>query len=111
MTVAVRVPHGLKWATGGRETVLTQGSTLGEMWDQLHAAHPDLMWRLSLEQGPPSFWVRVSINGQASDHPIRVETPLADGSEVELHILPGSGAATGASSGKRAPSGCGTTRG
>lgn len=111
MAVTVQVPYGLEWSTGGHQRVVAQGSTLGEVWDDLHAAYPEMMWRLSLEQGPPSFWVRVTINGQPGEHPVRLETPLADGSEIEIHILPGSGAATGTSSGKKAPAGCGTNRG
>lgn|GEM_PF-4843252 len=110
MTVAVRVPYGLKWSTGGHEVVTAEGSTLGEVWDDLHAAYPELMCRLSLEQGPPSFWVRVTVDGRPAEHPVRLERPLADGSGLEIHVLPGSGAATGVSSGKRKP-GCGTNRG
>ena len=110
MTVAVRVPYGLTWSTGGHDIVLAEGSTLGEVWDDLHAAYPDLMWRLSLEQGPPSLWVRVTVDGRPGEHPVQLQTPLADGSDVEIHVLAASGAATGTSSGKGKP-GCGTKRG
>ena len=111
MSVAVRVPHGLAWAAGGQQTVDVGGSTLGEVWENLHAAYPELMWRVSLEQGPPSFWVTVSLNGEPVERPIRVETPVADGSEIALHIILASGAASGAASGKPPPVGCGTNRG
>ena len=110
MTVAVQVPHGLKWSTGGHEVVPAEGSTLGEVWEDLHAAYPELMWRLSVEQGPPSFWIRVTVDGRPCEHPVQTEQPLPHGSNVEIHVLPGSGAATGVSSGKRKP-GCGTNRG
>jgi len=75
-------------------------------------AYPELMWRVSAGEGQPSFWVRVTIDGQAAEHPTRLDTPLADGAEIALHILPGSGVAAGAASGKPpAAAGCGASRG
>jgi|SRR5581483_791131 len=112
MTVTVRVPHGLSWATGDRDRVVVEGSTLGEVWNNLHAAYPELMWRLSAGPGRPSFWVRVMIDGRPAEHPTRLETPVSDGAELSLHILPGSGVAAGASSGKPpAAAACGASRG
>ena len=112
MSVSVRIPHGLAWATGGQGRLEVEGSTLGEVWDNLDAAYPELMWRLSEGPGQPSFWVRVSIDGQPAEHPPRLDTPLPDGSEVAFHILPGSGVAAGATSGKPpAVAACGASRG
>jgi molybdopterin synthase sulfur carrier subunit len=111
MTVAVRVPHGLAWSTGGQNRVQAQGSTLGEVWSDLRATYPELMWRLSLEQGRPSFWVGISLNGEPMERPARLDAPLSDGSELTLQIIPGSGAASGAASGKPPPSGSGANRG
>jgi hypothetical protein len=101
----------LAWTADGLERVETEGSTLGEVWDNLDAAYPELMWRLSAEPGRPSFWVRVMVDGQAMEHPTRLETPLADGAELAVHIIPGSGVAAGAASGgKPPPSGGGSNR-
>jgi hypothetical protein len=100
MTVSVRIPHGLTWTTGGREWVEVDGATLGEVWENLHATYPDLMWRLSEGPTRPSFWVRVTVDGRAAEHPTRLDLPLSDGAELALHILPGSGVAAGAASGK-----------
>ena len=111
MTVSVRVPHGLAWTVGGRDFVEVEGSTLGEVWENLGTAYPDLMWRLSEGPGRPSFWVRVTVDGRATEHPTRLDTPLADGAEIAFHILPGSGAAAGAASGKPPPAGCAASRG
>jgi len=111
MSVSVRVPHGLAWAVGGRDRVEVEGSTLAEVWDNLSTAYPELMWRLS--EGPaPSFWVRVTVDGEPLEHPTRLETPLRDGAEVAFHILPGSGVAAGATSGKPpVVAACGASRG
>ena len=111
MSVWVRVPHGLAWAAGGQERIEVVGSTLAQVWDSLSAAHPELMWRLS--EGPaPSFWVRVTVDGRALEHPTRLETALPDGAEVAFHILPGSGVAAGATSGKPpVVAACGASRG
>jgi hypothetical protein len=112
MTVWVRIPHGLQWTTGGRERVEVEGSPLGEVWDNLAAAYPELMWRLSDGPGRPSFWVRVTIDGRAAEHPIRLDTSLQDGAELAIQILPGSGVAAGATSGKPpAVAACGASRG
>ena len=112
MTVSVRIPHGLAWTVGGRDHVTVEGSTLGEVWNNLGNAHPELMGRLSAAEGRPSFWVRVTIDGQAAGHPTRLDTPVSDGAEIALHILPGSGVAAGAASGRPpAASGCGASRG
>jgi len=111
MTVSIRIPHGLTWTVGGRERVEVEGSTLGEVWAKLHAAYPELMWRLSADHGGPSFWVRVTVDGRVAEHPTRLDTPLANGAELAFHILPGSGVAAGAASGKPPPSGCAASRG
>ena len=111
MTVSVRIPHGLAWTVGGRDRVEVEGSTIGEVWDNLHAAYPELMWRLSDGPGQPSFWVRVTIDGQRAEHPTRLDAPVTDGAEIAFHILPGSGVAAGAASGKPPPAGCSASRG
>jgi molybdopterin converting factor small subunit len=112
MTVSVRIPHGLAWTVGGRDRVEVEGSTVGEVWDNLRATYPDLMWRLSDGPDRPSFWVRVTIDGRSAEHPTRLDTPLTDGAEIAIHILPGSGVAAGAASGKPPPAaGCGASRG
>jgi len=112
MTVSVRIPHGLAWTVGGRDRIEVEGSTIGEVWDNLRAAYPDLMWRLSDGPDRPSFWVRVTIDGHSAEHPTRLDTPLTDGAEIAIHILPGSGVAAGAASGKPPPAaGCGASRG
>ena len=67
---------------------------MGEVWDNLHAAFPELMWRLSLEQGPPSFWVRLSVNGRRLGHPPPRDLPVEDGSEMTLVVVPGGPAGT-----------------
>lgn len=110
MTVSVRIPHGLAWTVGGRDRVEVEGSTLGEVWDNLHTAYPELMWRLS-EGSRPSFWVRVTIDGHRAQHPTSLDTPLSDGAELAFHILPGSGVAAGAAAGKPPPAGCAASRG
>ena len=112
MTVAVRVPHGLAWAADGHQTVDVDGSTLAEVWDNLHAAYPELMWRLTLEEGPANFILTVSVDGRALHQPLQTEVPLTDGSRVTLGVLPASGAGTGAASGRPpAAGGSGTSRG
>jgi molybdopterin converting factor small subunit len=111
MMVSVRIPLGLSWTTGGRDRVEVGGSTLGEVWENLHAAYPELMWRLSAGEGRPSFWVRVTVDGRPAEHPTRLDMALADGAEIALHILPGSGVAAGAASGKPPATACGVSRG
>ena len=92
----VRVPLGLEWCVDGERAVDIPGATVREVWANLHAAYPELMWRLSLEQGPPSFWVRILVDGHQVDQLSGLDTAVSETSEVALHILPGSGPAAGA---------------
>jgi hypothetical protein len=91
MPVTVRVPHGMAWCAGGRAVVEAEGSTLRELWASLHTAFPELMWRLSLEQGPPSFWVRIYLDGRPVDRRGGFDTEIPDGALVTLHVLHGAG--------------------
>ena len=92
MTVMVRVPFGMAWCVGGGDSVEEEGATLGELWQNLHARYPDLMSRLSLEQGTPSEWLRVSIDGQRIESLDNLDIELRNGAYVELTILAGSAA-------------------
>jgi hypothetical protein len=94
MPVTVQVPHGMAWCAGGRHTIESEGATLRELWDNLHAACPELMWRLSTEQGTPSFWVRVALDGTRLEVADALDTEIPDGAEVVLSVV--SGAPAGA---------------
>lgn len=96
MSTKVRVPLGMEWCAGGARVVDVDGTTVGEVWDNLRSACPELMWRISLEQGPPSFWVRVLVDGEHIEKLNGLDTELSPTSEVTLHILAGSGPAAGA---------------
>lgn len=64
MTVKVQIPHGMAWCTEGRRVVDGAGATVGELWEDLTQAHPELMWRLSTEAGDPGRWIRIALDGQ-----------------------------------------------
>jgi hypothetical protein len=90
LAVTVLVPHGMAWCADGRRIVQAEGSTLRAVWTDLHRSFPELMWRISLEQGPPGFWVRIFIDGEpAQRENYDVEVP--DGAVISLHVIPGAG--------------------
>jgi molybdopterin synthase sulfur carrier subunit len=83
MTVKVQVPHGMAWCTGGKRVVDGEGATVGELWADLTAAHPELMWRLSTETGEPSRWIRIALDGQKVPQDTAKEAPL-EGVEIVM---------------------------
>ena len=89
MAVIVRVPHGMAWCVGNQKTVEASGATVRELWQNLHTSYPELMWRLSKEQGSPSFWVRITVDGRPLDQLEGLDTRLGPDSVVALQVLEG----------------------
>jgi len=87
MTVKVQVPHGMAWCTGGQRVVDGDGATVGELWAHLRTAYPDLMWRLSTEDGAPSRWIRVALDGQKVGQQNAPEASLAGVTIVAITVM------------------------
>ena len=84
MSVTVRIPTPLRKHTDGNETVEIDGSTAGEVLQNLAETHPALREKIFTDDGD----VRRFVNVFANDRDIRfqeeLETELADGDQVSI---------------------------
>lgn len=87
MAINVQVPHGMAWCTGGKRVVQAEGATVGELWADLAAAYPELMWRLSTEEGKPIRWVRIALDGQKVPQETALEASLEGITVVTLTVM------------------------
>ena len=84
MSVTVRVPTTLRSLTAGASEVALDGATVGEVLDQLEAAHPGFKGRLLDDEGG----LRRFVNLYVADDDVRfrdgLATPVADGDTVSI---------------------------
>lgn len=84
MSVTVRVPTTLRSLTAGASEVALDGATVGEVLDQLEAAHPGFKSRLLDDEGG----LRRFVNLYVADDDVRfrdgLATPVADGDTVSI---------------------------
>jgi len=84
MTVAVRIPTPLRKLTGGADEVSIEGATIGEMIDNLEAAHAGLKERLCDDSGEIRRFVKVYLNDEDVRFLKGRDTELKDGDEVSI---------------------------
>jgi molybdopterin synthase sulfur carrier subunit len=84
MSVTVRVPTTLRPLSGGASQVAVEGATVGEVLDNLDAAHPGFKDRLFDEAGGLRRFVNVFV----ADDDVRfldgLGTPVPDGETVSI---------------------------
>ena len=84
MTVTVRVPTPLRTLTSGASEVTVDGATVGEVLDNLEAAHPGFKSRLFDDAGGLRRFVNVFV----ADDDVRfldgLATPVPDGETVAI---------------------------
>ena len=83
MAVEVKVPTILRTYTGGDKAVRGDGSTLGEVFDDLDARHPGLKGRV-VEEGDLRRFVNVYVNDEDVRFTGGLETSLSDGDTVVI---------------------------
>ena len=83
MAITVRVPTQLRTLTAGKEEVSATGATVGELIDQLEAAHPGLRDRLLDAKG-----IRRFVNLYLNEDDVRfldgLNTPLKDADTLTI---------------------------
>ena len=84
MSVTVKLPTQLRASAGGEGAVVVEGSTVGEALDALYAAHPELRERLSDEDGTLRRFINVYVSGDDIRFGEVLDTPVADGQEVQI---------------------------
>jgi len=84
MSVTVRVPTTLRTLTGGASEVALDGTTVGQVLDQLESAHPGFKERLLDDDGG----LRRFVNLYVADDDVRfregLATPVSDGDTVSI---------------------------
>jgi molybdopterin synthase sulfur carrier subunit len=84
MAVTVKIPTQLRAATGGHGELELEGGTVGEVLDALFERHGELRDRLSDGDGALRRFVNVYVDGEDIRFAEGLETPVADGHEVQI---------------------------
>ena len=84
MAVKVKIPTQLRSASGGEAEVQVDGSTVGEVLGALYERHGDLRERLSDDDGTLRRFVNVYVGGEDIRFGEGLETPVAEGAEVQI---------------------------
>ena len=84
MSVSVRIPTPLRKLTGGADEVAIEGANVGEIIENLEAAHPGLKERLCDEAGEIRRFVNVYVNDEDVRFLEGRGTALKDGDEVSI---------------------------
>jgi molybdopterin synthase sulfur carrier subunit len=84
MTVKVRIPTPLRKLTGGADEVSAEGANVGELIDNLEAAHTGLKARLCDDAGEIRRFVNVYVNDEDVRFLDGRNTALKDGDEVSI---------------------------
>jgi MoaD family protein len=84
MPVTVKIPTQLRAAAGGASEATVEGATVGEVLDALFDVHADLRDRLSDDGGGLRRFVNVYVDGEDIRFGSGLDTPVADGGEVQI---------------------------
>jgi molybdopterin synthase sulfur carrier subunit len=84
MSVSVRIPTPLRKLTGGADEVSIEGANVGEIIENLEAAHPGLKERLCDDAGEIRRFVNVYVNDEDVRFLKGRATALKEGDEVSI---------------------------
>ena len=82
--IKVRIPTPLRPMTGGKNEVEIAGNTIGEMIENLGAAHPGIKERLYDESGEVRRFINIYVNEEDIRFLTGKDTPLKEGDEVSI---------------------------
>jgi MoaD family protein len=84
MSIEVRIPTPLRKYTENQQAVTVEGSTVGEVLDNLIESHPELKNRLFTDDGGLRRFVNVFANAEDIRFQDDLDTALADGDSVSI---------------------------
>ena len=84
MAVTVKLPTQLRAAAGGEASVQSAGATVGEVLQGVYGPHPELRDRTAGEDGELRRFVNVYVAGEDIRYLDGLQTPVADGAEVQI---------------------------
>ena len=82
--ITVRIPTPLRPMTEGKSEVEGTGTTIGELIDQLNAAHPGFKDRVCDDRGEIRRFINVYLNEEDIRFLTGKDTPVKDGDEVSI---------------------------
>ena len=84
MSVTVRIPTPLRKHTDGNETVEVEGTTAGEVLQNLGEAHPGLRDKIFTDDGDVRRFVNVFANDRDIRFQEKLDTEVEDGDQVSI---------------------------
>jgi len=84
MSISVRIPTPLRKLTGGSDEVVVEAANVGDMIENIEAAHPGLKERLCDDAGEIRRFVNVYVNDEDVRFLDGRATVLKDGDEVSI---------------------------
>ncbi len=84
MRVKVRIPMLLQKLTQNRAEVVGNGSTIGELIDDLEKKFPGIKERICDETGKVRSFISIYVNEENVRFLQKGETPLKDGDEISI---------------------------
>ncbi len=84
MSVVVKIPTPLRKLTAEKDTVTSEGDSLGQIISNLETTYPGLQERLCDESGELRRFVNVFVNGEDVRFLSGLATPLKAGDEVSI---------------------------
>ena len=84
MSVTVRLPTIMRTHAGGQSEVSAQGSTIGEVIDNLVTQFPGTATHLRAPDGGVHKFVNVYLNDEDVRYLGKLDTPVKDGDQVSI---------------------------
>ena len=84
MTVDVRLPNVLRSAAGGQAKVEAEGSTVGEVFDDLIRQHPGLKMQLLTEDGELHRHLNIFLNDDDIRYLGKLDAKVGDSDVLTL---------------------------
>lgn len=84
MPVEVRLPTVLRQHAGGQSTVKANGSTIGEVFEDLVLQFPQMKGQLVTDEGELHKFVNVYLNDEDIRYLGKLDTKVDDGDEVSI---------------------------
>ena len=84
MPVTVRLPTIMRTHAGGQSEVSAQGSTIGEVIDDLLLQFPGTATHLKAPDGGVHKFVNVYVNDEDIRYLGKLDTPVKDGDQVSI---------------------------
>ncbi len=80
----ILIPTPLRQFTGGADTVIATGATVGDLMGALLAAHPDLKKNLYNDEGKLRSFVNIYVNDEDIRYLAKEASAVADGDTVSI---------------------------